>query len=122
MSTTPTELAGQYFAIWNETDPDLRAKLIETTWSTDGLFVDPSFEAGGHEDLSMLFATAQQMFPGHAFAQTGEIEEHHNRLRWTWHLAAPGQEPVAGGTDVVTLNPDGKIREVVGFLDFAPAH
>ncbi|MDX6263197.1 MAG: hypothetical protein QOH84_4885 [Kribbellaceae bacterium] len=114
-------LATQYFAMWNEADADTRAAIIEQTWSTDGAFVDPSFEVSGHDGLTKMVETAHEMFPGHAFSLTGQVEEHHNRLRWSWHLAAAGQQPVAGGTDVVTLTDDGKISEVIGFLDFAPA-
>ena len=122
MTTTPAALADQYFAMWNETDTDRRAKIIEEAWSTDGVFVDPSFEVSGHQELSEMVAAAHRLFPGHAFALAGTIDEHHNRLRWTWHLAAGDAEPVAGGTDVVTLDAEGKIREVIGFLNFAPAH
>jgi hypothetical protein len=122
MTTTPAALADQYFAMWNEADADRRAEIIAAAWSTEGVFVDPSFEVSGHDGLSKMVETAHQMFPGHSFSLTGEIEQHHDRLRWSWHLAAAGQQPVAGGTDVVTLDTDGKIREVVGFLDFAPAH
>lgn len=116
-----TALAGQYIAMWNEADADLRAGIIEQVWSADGVFVDPTFEVSGHDGLTKMVEAAQQMFPGYAFALTGEVAEHHNRLRWSWHLATAGQEPVAGGTDTVTLTEDGKISEVIGFLDFAPA-
>jgi hypothetical protein len=122
MTTTPAALADQYFAFWNETAADRRSELAETVWSADGLFLDPSFEVTGRDDLSKLVATAQQMFAGLSFTQVGEIDAHHNRLRWTWHLGAEGQDPVAGGTDIVTLDADGKIQEVNGFHDFAPAH
>ncbi|MFI5710671.1 nuclear transport factor 2 family protein [Kribbella sp. NPDC051620] len=114
-------IAGQYFAMWNEADADARAAIIEQTWSPDGTFTDPSFEVAGHEGLTKMVETAHQMFPGYAFSLTSQIEEHHNHLRWSWHLAAAGQQPVAGGTDVITLTEDGKISEVIGFLDFAPA-
>ena len=117
-----TTLATRYFAMWNEADADLRAGIIEQIWSTEGVFVDPTFEVTGHEGLTKMVEAAHQMFPGHAFSATGQVEEHHNRLRWTWHLAATGQQPVAGGTDVITLTEAGKIHEVIGFLDFAPAH
>ncbi|MEV6287081.1 nuclear transport factor 2 family protein [Kribbella sp. NPDC051770] len=115
-------LAEQYFAIWNETDAEQRARLIEKTWTPDGHFVDPSFEATGYEELSAMVGTAQGMFPGLRFAVVGKIDEHHDRVRWTWELAADGQEAVAGGTDIVTVGAGGRIRSVVGFLDFAPAH
>jgi hypothetical protein len=120
--TNSATLAEQYFAIWNETDADLRASAIEKTWAPDGTFVDPSFAATGYDELSAMVGTAQGMFPGLRFAVTGTIDEHHDRLRWTWELAAEGQKAVAGGTDIVTVAPDGRISSVVGFLDFAPAH
>ena len=115
-------LAGQYIAMWNETDAEARAGIIEQIWSADCVFVDPNFDVNGHDGLSKMVETAHQMFPGFAFSLTGEVDEHHNRLRWSWHLAAEGQVPVAGGTDVATLDADGKLGEVVGFHDFEPAH
>ena len=122
MTSTPAALADQYFAMWNSDDADRRAEIIEAAWSGDGVFVDPSFEVSGHDGLSKMVETAHEMFPGYRFSQTGDIDEHHNRLRWSWELAADGQPAVAGGTDVVTLDADGKIQEVIGFLNFAPAH
>jgi hypothetical protein len=117
-----TALADQYFAMWNESDADRRASLIAEIWTEDATFVDPSFEATGHDDLNKLVGAAQQMFPGLAFVRIGDIDEHHTYVRWTWHLTAPGQEPVAGGTDIVLLTEDGRINQVIGFHDFAPAH
>ena len=90
--------------MWNEADADRRAALIEANWAADATFVDPSFEVTGHDDLNKLVGAAQQMFPGLAFVRIGDIDEHHTYLRWTWHLTAEGQEPVAGGTDIVLLD------------------
>ena len=115
-------LADQYFAMWNEASADRRAALIETIWTAEATFVDPSFEVTGHDALNKLVGTAQQMFPGLSFVRIGDIDEHHTYLRWTWHLTAPGAEPVAGGTDIVVLAEDGRIDRVIAFHDFAPAH
>ena len=117
-----TALADQYFAMWNAADADRRAELIAATWTDDATFQDPSFETTGHDELNKLVGAAQQMFPGLSFVRIGGIDEHHGYLRWTWHLQADGQEPVAGGTDIVVLAEDGKIRKLIGFHDFAPAH
>ena len=119
---TSPSLADQYFAMWNADDADDRAKIIADLWGDEAMYVDPSFEATGHDELSKMVETAHGMFPGFRFARTGEIDEHHNRLRWSWELAQPGQPAVAGGTDIVTLAPSGKVLEVVGFINFAPAH
>jgi hypothetical protein len=121
-TSTPAALADRYFAMWNTGDADARAEIIASTWVDEGVFVDPSFEVSGHEGLTKMVETAHQLFPGYRFTRTGDIDEHHDRLRWSWELAADGQAPVAGGTDVVTLHANGKIIEVIGFLNFAPAH
>jgi hypothetical protein len=122
MTSIPAALADRYFGMWNTDDADARAAIIAETWVDEGSFVDPSFEVSAHDGLSKMVETAHDLFPGYRFTRTGDIDEHHNRLRWTWELAADGQPPVAGGTDVVTLHPNGKIIEVIGFLNFAPAH
>jgi ketosteroid isomerase-like protein len=119
---TSTTLADQYFAMWNEADADRRAELIAATWTEDATFVDPSFEANGPDELNKLVGAAQHMFPGLSFVRIGDIDEHHNYLRWAWHLRAEGQEAVAGGTDIVVLSDDGKIKKLIGFHDFAPEH
>jgi ketosteroid isomerase-like protein len=115
-------LADQYFALWNAADADRRAELIAATWTEDATFVDPSFETNGAAELNKLVGAAQQMFPGLSFVRVGDIDEHHTFLRWTWLLQADGQEPVAGGTDIVVLTEDRKIKKLIGFHDFAPAH
>ena len=58
---TSTTLAEQYFAMWNEADADRRAELIAGTWTEDATFVDPSFEATGHDELNKLVGAVQQM-------------------------------------------------------------
>lgn len=118
---TAAALAEQYIAIFNEADATRRGEIIAATWSTEGVFVDPSFEVRGHDNLSAMVDDVQQLFPGHLFRLTGDIDAHHDRLRWRWELAAQGQPPIAGGTDCATVDADGKLREVVGFFDFAPA-
>lgn len=116
-----TTLADQFITMWNEADGDRRAELIAGLWSEEGSFVDPILEATGHDGLNGMVEKAQQMFPGHSFKLVSEVDTHHNYLRWTWELAAEGQPAVAGGTDFATLDIDGKLGEVVGFINFAPA-
>ncbi|MFI5732628.1 nuclear transport factor 2 family protein [Kribbella sp. NPDC051587] len=119
---TAQTLADQYFATWNEPAADRRAELIAATWTEDSTFVDPSFETHGHDELNKLMGAAQHMFPGLTFVRIGDIDEHHEYLRWVWHLKAEGQEPVAGGTDLVRVDAAGRITHLIGFHDFAPAH
>ncbi len=52
------------------------------------------------------------------------MDGHHDQLRFTWELVSDGNEqapPVVVGFDVLVTGPDGKIAQVLGFLDRAPA-
>jgi hypothetical protein len=52
----------------------------------------------------------------------GEIDAHHDVMRFSWELVpASGGDPVAIGFDVAETGEDGRIRNVLGFLDKAPA-
>jgi hypothetical protein len=105
-----------YFAMWNETDPARRRTVIAATWAPDAYYIDPLFTADGPEALDAMVAAAQEQFPGHRFQLTGAIDAHHDRARWNWELVGPDGTPVAAGLDVATLAPDGRLREITGFL------
>lgn len=44
-------------------------------------------------------------------------EVHHDRLRFSWTLAANEGDPVAIGTDFATVASDGRLSTVTGFLE-----
>jgi hypothetical protein len=49
------------------------------------------------------------------------VDAHHNVVRFSWELVpAAGGESVAVGFDVAVTADDGRIRNVVGFLDKTP--
>lgn len=119
---TKTEsIVDAYFAMWNETDPQRRREIIATTWTEDASYVDPLFTADGHSALDALAAGAQQQFPGHRFRLTSPVDMHHDRARWGWDLTGPDGEPVVVGVDYAVIAPDGRLREITGFFDRAPA-
>ena len=57
------------------------------------------------------------VFAGLSFRPGGPVDGHHDQARFTWHLGRPGEEPAAIGFDVAELDSDGRIRQVLGFLD-----
>ncbi|MFI6817011.1 nuclear transport factor 2 family protein [Nonomuraea sp. NPDC050328] len=115
------DLLARYLAAWNETDADARAKAVADLWTEDGTYTDPLADVAGHEAIAAVIAGAQGMFPGLVFTAGQVFEAHHDVARFTWHLAPEGAtEPVAIGFDVVRLTPEGRIREVIGFLDKLP--
>ena len=78
----------------------------------------------GRAAIAELIGGAQQQFAGWAFQLAGPVDGHHGQARFTWALgpegSAAGEAPVIG-FDVVTLDDDGLIMSVLGFLDKVPA-
>ena len=110
-----------YFAMWNEDDPARRRQIIAETWTPDARYIEQLMAVEGYEGLDQGVAGLQAQFPGHELRPAGRVETHHDRVRWSWELAGPdGGAPLAGGTNVGVLAPDGRLREVTGFFDFAP--
>jgi len=67
--------------------------------------------------ICAMIEQARTQFPGHAFSLRGKPDSHRQFVRFSWDLAPEGGPSVAGGADVVRLDAQGRIAEVVGFLD-----
>lgn len=117
---TPHDVVERYLATWNETDATRRRELIAETWSPECYYVDPVFDASGPDEIDAMVEGFHAQFPGLRFQLVGEIETHHDRLRFRWDLLAANGEIQAAGTDVATLSSDGLLLDVTGFFDQAP--
>ncbi|MEU8548867.1 nuclear transport factor 2 family protein [Streptomyces roseoverticillatus] len=120
MSSYETAVA-RYFAAWNAAGTEAVAKAVAAAWTEGGSYTDPLADVRGHEGVAAVIAAAQEQFPGFEFRRTGTVEGHHDVARFQWELVslADGSAPVAG-SDVITLDGDGRIRTVTGFLDRMP--
>ncbi|MGW2516776.1 nuclear transport factor 2 family protein [Streptomyces sp. NPDC001617] len=112
----------RYFEAWNAAEPEELAKAVAAAWTPDGSYTDPLTDVSGHEGIVAVIAAAHEQFPGFSFRPTGAVDGHHDTARFAWELVseADGSAPVAG-FDVITLDADGRIRTVLGFLDRVPA-
>ncbi|WP_225825433.1 nuclear transport factor 2 family protein [Streptomyces naphthomycinicus] len=112
----------RYFDAWNAAGPQELAKAVAVAWSEDGGYTDPLADVSGHDGIAAVIAAAHEQFPGFAFRPSGTVDGHHDTARFSWELVseADGSAPVAG-FDVITLDEDGRIRSVLGFLDRVPA-
>ncbi|WP_217140006.1 nuclear transport factor 2 family protein [Streptomyces sp. AC627_RSS907] len=123
--TAPTtryeDAVARYFEAWNA-GPQARAKAVAAAWTDDGGYTDPLADVRGHAQIEAVIAAAHEQFPGFAFRLSGAVDGHHDTARFSWELVnvADGSAPVAG-SDVVTLDGEGRIRAVFGFLDRVPA-
>ena len=120
MTATPAH-ADRYLAVWNETDPAARRAAVAEVFSIDARYTDPLGAAAGHEAIEATVAAVQARFPGFRFRLSGPVDAHHDQLRFTWELGPGGQEAPIAGFDVATVDDDGRIRTVLGFLDRVPA-
>ena len=122
MTTTTmneTQIVDAYLAIWNETDSTARKALIADTWTEDASYTDPLADVTGHDGIDALVASVQEQFPGLVFRRLGEVDAHHQYLRFAWEAGPKGAEALIAGTDAAVIS-EGRLRRVVGFLDRVP--
>jgi hypothetical protein len=119
------DVIDRYIASWNQTDPQLRRKLVDEVWAPDASYIDPLAEAHGRDAIDATIAAVQAQFPGFAFTLLDSVDAHHNQARFTWGLvpadAPEGTEPVVIGSDVAVAGSDGRLTTVLGFLDKVPS-
>ncbi|MFJ9709037.1 nuclear transport factor 2 family protein [Streptomyces sp. NPDC101234] len=114
--------AARYFEAWNATGPEALGKAVAEAWAPEGGYTDPLADVSGHAQITAVIAAVHEQFPGFVFRPLGAVDGHHDTARFGWELVneADDSAPVAG-FDVVTLNEEGRIRQVLGFLDRVPA-
>ncbi|MEU5717361.1 nuclear transport factor 2 family protein [Streptomyces sp. NPDC020403] len=119
--TVHQDAVQRYFAAWNASTDEERAKAVATAFTEDATYTDPLADVRGHDGLTAAISGARQQFPGFDFVATGTPDAHHHLVRFTWDLVsrADGSAPAAG-FDVITLAGDGRISSVSGFLDRLP--
>jgi SnoaL-like domain len=113
-------IAESYIAFWNAAEPAQRRHLFDKSWRPDATYADPIMRGAGAQEIDALVAGAQQRFPGFAFRLIGAANGHGEFVRFRWALGpAAGEAPIEG-SDVARLS-DGRIAEVIGFLDKLPS-
>jgi SnoaL-like domain len=116
------QVADRYIETWNETDPAARLTLMESLWAEGASYVDPLTSLTGQDEISEFIGGIQSRVPGHEFRLLDGVDAHHDVLRFGWELVpADGGEPLAIGFDVAVTKGDGRITNLIGFLDKAPA-
>ena len=112
-------IAETYLALWNEEDDERRKHLLGKAWAETARYIDPLMQGEGRQGIAAMIEAARQKFPGYRFVLAGTPDGHGNFTRFSWRLVSPDGDDVAGGTDVVSRDADGRIENVVGFLDRA---
>jgi len=109
-----------YIEMWNEPDPQRRRELAAQVVTEHASYLDPVMAGEGVDGIATMIGAAQQQFAGLTFALHTGPDVHHDRVRFSWSLAADGGDPVAIGTDFATVTDDGRMSAITGFLDLTP--
>ncbi|GLY02047.1 MULTISPECIES: nuclear transport factor 2 family protein [Actinoplanes] len=117
-----TEIIERYLAVWNEDDAVARRTAIDEVCAENVRYVDPMAAVDGRAALDALVEGVRKQFGGLVFSLGGPVDAHHDQARFTWHLGAPGEEPLVIGFDVVVRDTQDRIITVYGFLDRVPGH
>ena len=105
--------------VFGERDAKKRREAIAHLWTEDGVFIDHSGKASGHDELDRAVAVLHERMPGYVFNELGPVDLLPDSGRLAWSYGRPGQEPVKG-IDVVLVR-DGRISVLLTFLDEVPA-
>ncbi|MBW8487017.1 nuclear transport factor 2 family protein [Actinomadura parmotrematis] len=119
--TDARTLAERYIAAWNEQDGAARRAAVADLWTEGAVYTDPLGVAEGRDAIAATIGAVQEQFAGMVFALVGDVDAHHDVVRFTWGLGPAGAEPLVVGFDVAVLAGDGRIDKVHGFLDKVPA-
>ncbi|MFQ6393175.1 nuclear transport factor 2 family protein [Nocardia sp. KC 131] len=113
-------IVAQYLEAWNTTDATIRKAAIARVFTETATYTDPLVAVSGHGELDAAIAGVQAQFPGWVFTLAGPIDTHHDQVRFTWNLGPADGPTVVVGFDVAVLD-NGRISQVLGFLDKVPA-
>jgi hypothetical protein len=109
-----TQLVDRYIAIWHESDAERRRKSIADLWTEDGVQFTSSREIRGHKALEERVKAAHEKFvktDGFLFKRQGEVQGHHDALKFTWEMVpANGGDVAATGTIFLLLSEDERIH------------
>lgn len=110
------DILQQYIDAWAISDASERTNSLTEIFSEDGNFLDPQAGATGASDLSHHIGVFQSQFPGADFkVDHTKIIQTGNYLLYTWELYSQSGVFILSGEDFVSLDQQGKIKQVVGF-------
>lgn len=113
--TEMQQVAERYLASWNAASSKRSDTL--STWSEDATYVDPLMSASGRDAIGSMMDKAVVNFPGHVFVLSAAVDGYGPCVRFNWALMGPGDKAAAHGTGVVCVDSEGRLREVIGFLN-----
>jgi len=112
-------LEDSLFLVWSNTDVEQRLQAMQKIYSEDICFYesDSAEPVIGYENINTLITGLQSGWaPGFSFQLSRPSQTNHGIEIASWTLGIPGDEPVAGGTDIAVVE-KGKISALYLYLD-----
>jgi hypothetical protein len=109
-------IVARYFTAWNTTDAAGRVAAVEAAYAENAHISDPLIAATGHEQLAAVFTQFHEAYAGCQFRQKGDIDVHHDLMRWGWEMFDTEGNMLLDGLDVGLVDSDGRLSYVAGFF------
>ena len=116
-NTQTEQIIDAYFAMWNEADRAARLERIAEAWAPECHYVDPLNDVSGYDGLADMVEGVRAQFAGATLQRTGDIDAHHNVLRFLWNATGADGALIVEGIDVCVLGDDGRLQALAGFFD-----
>jgi hypothetical protein len=108
-----SEFVESYVALQNTLSSDIRRTRTTELWSPDGEYISETSVSRGHSAIEAETARAHdtRASKGLVFSPANRSHRHHNLVAFKWQLRAKDTgEVVTGGSDLVVLDEEGRIR------------
>jgi hypothetical protein len=114
-------LADRYVAVWNETDAEMRRKMIAELWTGDGVHYVRTLEARGYDALEERIAGSHNKNVrdgGFVFRASKNAECLQGVVKFNWEMIPRDGGAIASvGLDVLVVDDGGRIREDYQFFE-----
>ena len=94
---------GPNLATWNATNEQEQRRLLAQHWAAEVSDAGSLAAVQGHDGLRAVVSGVHEQFPGSVFSLVGDVDSHHDQLRFQWGLGPAGDEPIVIGFDVMVL-------------------
>ena len=105
----------RWFEAWAETDAAARRALLAGCATDDVEVRDAHACLVGRDELHGHIANTHVHLPGLVMKRAGDVRPCQGTALVAWSASGPDGRPVATGTSVLRLTPDGRIAAAIGF-------
>jgi hypothetical protein len=109
-------LVDEYCNVWCEPNPELRRQKLALIWSPSATYTDPTVHAASSDELLAHIAKVLARRPGSNVKRTSVVDEHHECVRFAWHVVQADGTALPEGIDFMEINSEGQIQRVIGFF------